>query len=72
MGFSKRRANSKSKVLPDDFAQLKEQFLIDIKSVIVMEEIPADLVINWDQTAMKIVLSCSWTMEKNGEPSVLK
>lgn len=70
MGVSKRRANSNSKVLPDDFAQLKEQFLIDVRPVVVMEEIPADLVINWDQTAMKIVPSCSWTMEKRGNKHV--
>jgi len=31
-----------------------------------MEDIPKDLVINWDQTFMKIVPSLSWTMEKRG------
>jgi hypothetical protein len=31
-----------------------------------MEDIPADLIINWDQTAVKIVPSCSWTREKRG------
>ena len=31
-----------------------------------MEDIPKDLVINWDQTSMKIVPSSSWTMEKRG------
>ena len=71
MGFTKRRANSKSKVLPDDFSKLKTQVLLEIRSFVVMEEIPADLIINWDQTAMKIVPSCSWTMEKK-EQNVLK
>ena len=70
MGFTKRRANSKSKVIPDDFIILKEQFLSDIKTVSLMENIPADLVINWDQTAMKIVPSCSWTMEQKGTKRV--
>ena len=35
-----------------------------------MEDIPNDLVINWDQTSMKIVPSSSWTMEKCGTKHV--
>ena len=66
MQFTKRRANSKSKVLPTNFDEFKEQFLLDIRSLVVMEDIPKDLLINWDQTAMKIVPSSSWTMEKYG------
>ena len=71
MQFTKRRANSKSKVLPTNFEEIKEQFLLDIKSLIVMEDIPKELLINWDQTAMKIVPSSSWTM-KNVAQNVLK
>ena len=70
MGFTKRRANSTSKVLPLEFDALKEQFLIDINSIVVMEDIPEQLVINWDQTAMKIVPSSAWTMEKKGTKRV--
>ncbi len=64
MGFSKRRANSKSKVLVSDFETCKE------KCVVKMEEIPDALIINWDRTAMKIVPSSSWTMEKRGTKRV--
>ena len=70
MQFTKRRANSKSKVLPSNFDDIKEQFLLDIRSVVVMEDIPKQLLINWDQTAMKIVPSSSWTMEKRGTKRV--
>ena len=70
MGFTKRRANSKSKVIPDDFVLLKEQCLLDIRTVALMGKIPADLVVNWDQTAMKIVPSCSCTMERKGTKQV--
>jgi len=31
-----------------------------------MKDLPKDLVINWEQTSMKIVPSSSWTMEKHG------
>ena len=64
MGFTKRRANSKSKLLLHNFLEVKQQFLVDIKSVVCMESIPPALIINWDQTAMKIVPSSSWTMKK--------
>ena len=70
MGFTKRRANSKSKILPDNFEEIKEQFLTDVQSVIDMEEVPPSLVLNWDHTAMKIVPSSQWTMEKKGTKRV--
>ena len=66
MGFTKRRANSKSKVTVEDFIQLKIQFLLDIKACIEFEDIPYDMVVNWDQTGLKIVPSSNWTMEQMG------
>ena len=53
MQFTKRRADSKSKVLPTNFDEIKEQCLLDIRSLVVMK----DILINWDQTAMKIPYS---------------
>ena len=31
-----------------------------------MNEIPWDLIINWDQTALSIIPTGDWTMEKQG------
>jgi hypothetical protein len=70
MGYTKRRANSKSKMLLENFMAIKEQYLLDIKAVVTMEDIPSALILNWDQTAMKIVPSCAWTMEKKGTKRV--
>ena len=70
MQFTKRKANSKSKVMPTNFDEIKEQFLLDIKSIVVMEDIPKDILINWDQAAMKIVSSSAWTMERCGTKHV--
>ena len=64
MGFTKWRACSKSKILPQDVSEIQQQFLKEIKATIQIEDIPKDLVFNWDQTAMKIVARGSWTMEK--------
>ena len=70
MGFTKRRANSKSKVLPDHFSNLKRQFLREVEAVTKIEDIPNNLIINWDQTALKLVPSGSWTMERKGTKRV--
>ena len=57
---------STSKVSPSDFDELKSNYLINIYSIAKMEGIPNSLIINWDQTGMKIVPTSSWTMEKKG------
>ena len=62
MGFSKRRAKSKTIILPIDFDCIKKQYLFDIEAVMGLEEISAQLVLNWDQTALKITLLSNWTM----------
>lgn len=54
----------KAKVSVADFDNLKEQFLLDIKAVVEMEEIPLDLIVNWDQTGMHYVRVSSWTVAK--------
>ena len=70
MGYVKRRASTKAKVAVQDFEEVKAQFLLDIKVVVEMDEIPFDLVINWDQTGIHYVPVGSWTMEKEGSKRV--
>ena len=70
MGFIKRHASTKGKTLATDFHELKAQFLFGIKTVIEMNEIPENLVINWDQTSIHYVLVSSYTMEKEGAKGV--
>lgn len=44
-----------------------DTYLVDIRSVVEIKMyIPKDLILNWGQTAMKIVPSSSWMMEKHG------
>ena len=70
MGFVKRKVSNAGKVLVSEFEELKAQFLGDIVAEVVMNEIPPDLIINWDQTALKIVPTGDWTMNKSGEKIV--
>jgi hypothetical protein len=45
---------------------VKKSFLDDLVATVEMEEIPAELILNWDQTGIKMVPSSSWTMERKG------
>ena len=63
MGFVKRRGTtSKSKSLVEQFDELKVQFLDDVVMTVAVEEIPPELILNWDQTGLNIVPSSSWTI----------
>ena len=52
-----------SKFSVDNFAEKKEQFLRDLVTIVKMEEIPPELILNW---GMKVVSSYSWTMHDQG------
>ena len=52
MGYLKHRVSTKAKDAVQDFEEVKAQFLLDIKVVIEIDEIPLNLVINWDQTGI--------------------
>ena len=43
----------------EDFEAVKAQFLTDVKAVVEMNEIPHELIINWDQTGIHYVQSGS-------------
>ena len=70
MGMVKRKACSKNKVSPEHFDSVKEHFLLNIKQLVDLEDIPPPLIINWDQTAINYVPPASWTMEVEGSKRV--
>ncbi len=70
MGLVKRRVTTKAKVSVENFELLKAQFLLDVKVAIEFDDIPPELVINWDQTGIHYVPVSSWTMEKEGSKRV--
>ena len=55
MGYVKRKAMSKFKVTVENFEELKEHFVLEISQLIIMDEIYADLVINFDQIDLDLV-----------------
>ena len=70
MRYVKRKACSKAKVDVDHFEELKAEFLLEIKSIVNMDAIPAELVINFDQTALNHVPISHWTMDEEGAKRV--
>ncbi len=67
MNFVKRKATTaKSKESDQQFMEKKRAFLNEVAVTVQMEDIPADLIINWDQTGIRIVPSSNWTMERKG------
>jgi len=52
------------------FEESKEIFFADLTAEVVMNEIPKELILNWDQTGMSIIPTSDWTMEKEGASRV--
>ena len=50
----------------DHFDKVKEEFLLEVKTIVAMDEIPQDLIINFNQTALNYVPATPWTMEQQG------
>ena len=70
MGYVERKAATKAIVSLAHFDSLKAQFLSDIRTIVVMESIPPELIINWDHTGIKYVPVSCWTLEKKGSKHV--
>ena len=71
MNFVKRKATTaQSKYNIDSFKRVKESFLAEVTTIVGMEEIPPELILNFDQTGVKIVPSSTWTMDREGSRRV--
>jgi len=70
MGLVKRKVTTKAKVNVEHFEELKKGFLWDIRNIVVMDEIPNELIINLDQTGFNYVPVSQWTMEAEGTKRV--
>ena len=62
IGLVKHQTSTKAKVDVKNFEEIKQMFMLDVRNVIEMDEIPPDLVINFDQTAVHYVPVDNWRM----------
>jgi len=49
-----------------DFDKLKEKILLAVQNTICMDEIPGDMIVNFDQTGIHYIPVMPWTMDKEG------
>ena len=71
MKFVRRKGTtSKSKYSDVNFSALKKSFLDNVVTTVLMEEIPGELIMNWDQTGINLVPASSYTMEQCGSKCV--
>ena len=60
----KRKSSNAGNVTVEDFEELKAVFLEDIKADVLLNDIPIELVYNWDQIAMQLIPTGEWTMHQ--------
>ena len=70
MGYVKRKCSNAGKISFDGFEEIKKEFLSDIKAEVLINDIPKDLIINWDQTGLHLVPTGEWTMHRFKEKIV--
>lgn len=70
MGYVKRKATTKAKVNVAEFESIKAQFVFDIQAIVELEEIPPEMIINWDHTGIHYVPVGNWTQAEKGSKRV--
>ena len=63
---SEKANHFKREVQCGEFFCIKRAFLDDAVTTVEMEEILPEMILNWDQTGIKLVPSTSWSMEQRG------
>ena len=67
MEYVKRKCSNAGNISPTQFAEIQEVFLADIKAQVLMNDIPDELIINWDQTGVPLVHTGEWTVHNASE-----
>ena len=70
LGWSNVKGTKAARKLPKYFDELKEDFLNCIVTKVQDHMIPKSLIINWDQTGVKMVPWSEWTMAEKGSKQV--
>ena len=66
MKYSKREATKAARRKPAQFPLVKQWFLFQAEQVIYNRNIPEALIVNMDQTAVRMVPAGNWTMAAKG------
>jgi hypothetical protein len=55
---------------PEDFEKTKMDYIERIEKCVNEHNIPDDLILNWDQTGVKLIPGGDWTMDAKGSKQV--
>jgi hypothetical protein len=66
MSFRKRKGTRAACKHPENFTEIKEEYLNHIQCVITKYNIPDTLIINWDQTGVKTLLKSEFNHSPHG------
>jgi len=64
-GWSKRKETTSKGQTPIDFADVKIRFLESIQLLVWKHNVPAKLLVYWDQTACKYIQCGDWTRNES-------
>ena len=67
MNFTKWRTFTKHSHPADELEKEKEAFLSEILNRVSLNDIPPELIFNWDQTGINLVPTALWTLDKEGK-----
>lgn len=67
MNFTKRRVSTKSTSPTQDLEKAKKTFLAEILETVEFNDIPQELIFNWDQTGINLVPTGPWIEEVKKE-----
>ena len=70
MGYVKRKGSNAGKVTVSHFQELQEVLLADTKTEVLFNDVPRELIFNWDQTAVKYMPTGEWTMHRYKEKMI--
>ena len=67
MNFMKRRGTTKGGIPPEDLEDARKTFLTEVVETVALNDIPTELIFNWDQTGINLVPGAKWTMDRKGK-----
>ncbi len=70
MNFVRRKGTKAARTLPDNYSEQRERFLTGITDTVKKYNIPDKLIVNFDQTQVKIVPVSEWTLNEAGAKQV--
>ena len=65
-GYVKRKGTKAARKVPNDFDFIRMEFLAEVSKLVKDNEIPPELIINFDQTNVNIIPVGDYTLEKSG------